>query len=58
MRRWLACVLLLIAWPVYVWSIPPATPPTEYQVKAAFIYNFMKFVEWPDSTFESSFLFR
>ena len=24
------------------------TEPTEYQVKAAFLYNFAKFVEWPD----------
>ncbi|HJV65301.1 MAG TPA: YfiR family protein [Geomonas sp.] len=26
----------------------------EYQVKAAFIYNFAKYVEWPADTFESS----
>jgi hypothetical protein len=25
----------------------------EYQVKAAFLYNFAKFVEWPDSAFKS-----
>jgi hypothetical protein len=24
-------------------------PPSEYQVKAAFLYNFAKFVEWPNS---------
>src|SRR4029077_18184666 len=24
-----------------------ATPPTEYEVKAAFLYNFARFVEWP-----------
>jgi len=31
--------------------------PTEYQVKAAYLYNFGKFVEWPtsDMTSESSF---
>ncbi len=23
--------------------------PTEYEVKAAFIYNFIKFIEWPDN---------
>ena len=28
--------------------------PTEYQVKAAFLYNFTKFVEWPDSVFTES----
>jgi uncharacterized protein DUF4154 len=26
-------------------------PPTEYQVKAAFLYNFAKFVEWPAGNF-------
>jgi hypothetical protein len=26
-----------------------ATTPNEYQVKAAFLYNFGKFVEWPDT---------
>jgi hypothetical protein len=28
--------------------------PTEYQVKAAFLYNFLKFVDWPDSAFINS----
>ncbi len=28
-----------------------AAPPTEYQVKAAFLLNFTKFVEWPQSAF-------
>ena len=31
-----------------------AQRPTEYQVKAAFLYNFAKFVEWPAETFEDS----
>lgn len=26
--------------------------PTEYQVKAAFLYNFARFVEWPPETFK------
>jgi hypothetical protein len=26
-------------------------PPTEYQLKAAFLLNFAKFVEWPQATF-------
>jgi hypothetical protein len=26
---------------------PPTTSPTEYEVKAAFLYNFARFVEWP-----------
>jgi len=28
--------------------------PSEYQVKAAFLYNFAKFVEWPDTAFTSN----
>jgi hypothetical protein len=28
-------------------------PPDEYQVKAAFLYNFAKFVEWPGGAFEN-----
>lgn len=27
--------------------------PLEYEVKAAFLYNFARFVEWPDEAFES-----
>jgi hypothetical protein len=27
--------------------------PSEDQVKAAFVYNFAKFVEWPESAFSS-----
>jgi hypothetical protein len=30
----------------------PQRPLDEYQVKAAFLYNFAKFVEWPADTFE------
>jgi hypothetical protein len=29
-------------------------PVDEYQVKAAFLYNFAKFVEWPSEAFEST----
>jgi hypothetical protein len=29
-----------------------ATPPTEYEVKAAFLYNFARFVHWPSIAFE------
>jgi hypothetical protein len=32
-------------------SVPPtaAQDPSEYQVKAAFLYNFTKFVDWPEA---------
>jgi YfiR/HmsC-like len=31
-----------------------ATPPTEYQLKAAFLFNFAKFIDWPASSFASA----
>ena len=48
--RSLACGVLLIAG---AWLAAPQAdyaqqPPTEYQVKAAYLFNFLKFVEWPD----------
>jgi hypothetical protein len=48
--RSLACGALLLAG---VWLAAPHTgyaqqPATEYQVKAAYLFNFLKFVEWPD----------
>lgn len=27
------------------------SPPTEYQIKAAFLFNFAKFVQWPPTAF-------
>jgi len=51
-RRWLvvaaACIAALpgpCAW--------PAAPATEYQVKAAYLFNFGRFVEWPANAFAS-----
>ncbi len=38
---------------LWIATVPSAraAPPTEYEVKAAFLYNFSKFVEWPAGTF-------
>src|SRR4051795_5265685 len=30
----------------------PAGPSREYQLKAAFLYNFAQFAEWPDDSFK------
>src|SRR4051812_10850373 len=48
----LPVTLLLIA-VMLVGGIPSgaASPPREYQVKAAFLYNFARFTEWPGGTF-------
>jgi hypothetical protein len=31
-------------------------PPTDYQVKAAFLYNFAKFVKWPEGALKQHFV--
>ncbi len=43
---WAACAALL-------WSAGPAgsAGPTEYQVKAVFLFNFSRFVDWPEQAF-------
>ena len=45
---WRILVLVTLAW-----TAPrphaAATGPAEYEVKAAFLYNFARFVEWPDA---------
>ncbi len=47
--------LALLAACALIGSVPTAgaqsEPPGEYQVKAAFLYNFAKFVEWPAEAF-------
>ena len=44
-----ACAVVLLTWG---WVFPlrgihAQEAPTEYQVKAAYLFNFLKFVEWP-----------
>jgi YfiR/HmsC-like len=51
MTRLLSMILLLSA------ALPLRAQETgfdEYQVKAAFLYNFAKFVEWPQGTFANA----
>jgi|HubBroStandDraft_6_1064221.scaffolds.fasta_scaffold108733_2 hypothetical protein len=45
---------ILILSPVYNFSAPLSAqvrPPSEYELKAAFLFNFAKFVDWPSNTF-------
>jgi hypothetical protein len=35
-------------------SIAHAASPVEYEVKAIFLYNFAKFVEWPETAFKDN----
>lgn len=47
-----ATAILVLGW-LLLWGARPACAqepqPSEYQLKAAFLYNFAKFVEWPAS---------
>src|ERR1043166_7669965 len=38
---------LFLSWTLSV----PAAAPTDYQVKAVFLFNFAQFVEWPSTAF-------
>ncbi len=50
--------LLLFIAVLFVHSVSaqemPVFKPTEYQIKAAFLYQFAKFVQWPDKVFADS----
>ncbi|MBI3804694.1 MAG: YfiR family protein [Nitrospirae bacterium] len=44
-------LLIFLIWVQTLVSVEAQSiPPSEYQVKAAFLYNFAKFVEWPTET--------
>ena len=45
--------LAVVASCVFAASVP-AAPANEYQVKAAFLFNFAKFVEWPANAFSDT----
>ncbi|CAG0945533.1 hypothetical protein ANRL1_02405 [Anaerolineae bacterium] len=49
--RAVTLALTLICATVYAAGASSPAPPSEYHVKAAFIFNFAKFVEWPESSF-------
>src|SRR5436305_13849150 len=47
--RWTVLWLALLGGPG---RAQPA-PPSEYEIKAAFIFNFARFIEWPAKSFSS-----
>jgi len=49
-----AAILLAVSLPFSCAATVWPAPPSEYQVKAAFLFNFVKFVEWPPNTFPDS----
>lgn len=46
------CVWLFVALALGQLSVQAALPNREYQVKAIFLYNFVQFVHWPETSFE------
>lgn len=46
--RWLVVGLVVLSL-----AVPRARASSEYEIKAAFLYNFAKFVEWPAEAFAS-----
>lgn len=52
-RRAVVVAAMGIAWRLAC-GASSDTPATEYEVKAAFIYKFLTFVEWPTQAFESA----
>jgi hypothetical protein len=50
--RWRALKLMLLL--TILLNIATAQSASEYQVKAAFLFNFAKFVEWPAEAFTSA----
>jgi hypothetical protein len=43
-------VLALVSAPL---RAAPVAPPNEYALKSVFLYNFCRFIEWPNSAFSS-----
>ncbi|MCH7500064.1 MAG: YfiR family protein [Nitrospinae bacterium] len=57
LRHWMAALAILWAWcaPMagQVLAVESAYgAPVEYEVKAAFVHNFAKFIEWPENVFD------
>ncbi len=47
------CLAAMVIWLIGSASAQSPLPLPEYQVKAAFLINFAKFVEWPEQAFSS-----
>ena len=50
LRYWLCCLAAC----VLLGNAPAADAPSEYQIKAVFVFNFSHFVEWPPKEFASA----
>ncbi|MFV2057993.1 MAG: YfiR family protein [Thiohalomonadales bacterium] len=50
-----ACLLLSVLMPLLLFAATAriASSAAEYQIKAAYLYNFSQFIEWPSAAFEA-----
>lgn len=56
-RLWLLAVILVLLASANIVTAPnihAQDAPSEYQVKAAYLFNFLKFVEWPENAFQDA----
>jgi len=44
---------IVLVWLITAYGFAQGNKPTDYQVKAAYLYNFGRFVEWPPSSVKS-----
>lgn len=51
-RRLLLVITVCLIFLLPICLNAQTSAPNEYQVKAAFLYNFIKFVEWPPESFQ------
>jgi hypothetical protein len=51
-RAKLAAASLILA-VLVIPALPAANPPNEYALKSVFLYNFCRFIDWPDVAFGS-----
>jgi hypothetical protein len=49
----LLLIIVIFHFPIYGLNKQDSIP-TEYEVRAAFLFNFIKFVEWPEEVFKDS----
>jgi hypothetical protein len=52
--RQIRCATVLVLVAMILTTVGSGQIATEYQLKAAFLYNFTKFVEWPGDSFPSN----
>lgn len=53
-RLYTGLALLFMALVLTAPGVSTSAPPTEYQIKAVFIYNMSRFIQWPEGSLEDT----